>query len=577
MSKELKEIAKAYALLNAKKYDGKANAKAVLGQILGNYPEYRDPEKRKIAGQVVGIIIKEIDKMSLEAIDAEIATLPPEFQAQKKPVEKKELPPLHNADHSIIMRLAPFPSGPLHIGNARMVILNDYYVKRYKGKLLLVFDDTIGSEEKSIVPDAYDMIVESLDYLGVKYHKKIYKSDRIDKTYSWCKKAIEQDIAYVCTCPAQEWRDTYKLNKRPCPHREQAIETNLNEWEKMLNGDYEERQAVVRLKIGMDHKDPAMRDPVMMRIAKRSHPRVGTKYIVWPLLEFSWAIDDHLLGITHILRGKDLIKEDNIERWVWEQFNWPILEILHYGLITFGDLKLSKSYSRRMIESGVYRGWDDPRTWSIQSLIKRGTKPDAIREAIMSLSLSMVDIEYDPLNLYAINKKYIDPIAPRYFFVPNPQLLFIRELPHPEMAAHPLIHPEQPEKGKRTIALPISQGTAEVFISDSDVNSLQIGSIVRLKDLCNIKILEKNGSIKAEFSSKAMEDARQINAPIIQWVPHTDNVKIQVLMPNGTLIKGMGESACKNLKVDQIIQFERFGFGKVNQTSPDIVIFFAHK
>ncbi|NVM29899.1 MAG: glutamate--tRNA ligase [Candidatus Helarchaeota archaeon] len=574
---DLREIARAYALINARKYDGQANIKAVMGLIFGNHPEYRDPDKTKMVGQVVKAVVNEINRMSLEAINAEITRLPAELQERKKIEEKKDLDPLPNSDQPIVMRLAPFPSGPLHIGNARMVILNDYYVKRYKGKLLLVFDDTIGSEEKMIVPDAYDMILESLDYLGVNFHDKVYKSDRIDKTYEYCKKAIEQKIAYICTCPAQEWREIYKLKKRSCPHRDQPVETNLEEWEKMLNGEYDERQAVARLKVGMDNSDPAVRDPVMMRIAKRPHPRVGSKYIVWPLLEFSWAIDDHLLGITHILRGKDLFKEDYIEKWVWEKFNWPLIEIEHYGLIQFKGLKLSKTYSRKMIESGIYRGWDDPRTWSIQSLLKRGIKPEAIREAIMSLGLSMVDIEYDPLNLYAINKKIIDPSALRFFFVPNPKPLSIQNLPSTEMVAHPLIHPEHPEQGKRTIILPISEGSAEVFISDSDAKSLQVGSITRLKDLCNVKIVENNGSIKAVFSSKAMEDARKIKAPIIQWVPQTDNVKIQVLMPDGTLLEGFGEPACKNMNVNQIIQFERFGLGKVNKLKPDILIFYAHK
>ena len=558
---DLREIARAYALINARKYDGQANIKAVIGQIFGNHPEYRDPDKREKVSRIVKEIVKEINRMSLEAIKTEIAKLPPEFQEPRKPEEKKELDPLPNDDQPIIMRLAPFPSGPLHIGNARMVILNDYYVKRYKGKLLLVFDDTIGSEEKVIVRDAYDMIVESLDYLGVKYHDILYKSDRIEHTYVWCKKAIEQGIAYICTCPAQEWRDNFKLKERVCPHRDHTIKTNIEKWESMLNGDYDEGQAVARLKTGMDTKDPAIRDPVMMRIAKRPHPRVGTKYIVWPLLEFSWAVDDHLLGITHILRGKDLVKEDIIERWVWKQFDWPLIEILHHGLITFKGLKLSKTQARKNIEKGIYKDWNDPRTWSIQSLIKRGIKPKAIREAILSLGLSLVDIEYDPQNLYAINKKIIDLQSPRYFLVTEPVTFFIKNLPGSKMEAHPLIHPEHPEQGTRTISLPISQGQAEIFISDSDAKMIQTNTIVRLKDLCNVRILKKNRSIHSEFYSKDMD--RSLKAPIIQWVPVTDNVIIFLLMPDGKEIHCRSEPEFENVKLEQTVQFERVGFGKM--------------
>ena len=502
--------------------------------------------------------------------------LPPlSVKSPLPPLEKKELPPLENVKKKVVMRLAPFPSGPLHIGNARMVILNDYYVKRYKGKLLLVFDDTIGSEEKVIIPEAYDMIVESLDYLDVKVHETVYKSDRIDKTYEYCKEAIEQNIAYICTCPAQMWRETFKLKERSCPHRDQPVETNIEDWEKMLNGDYDEGQAVARLKVGMDNPDPAVRDPVMMRIAKRPHPRVGSKYIVWPLLEFSWAIDDHLLGITHILRGKDLFKEDYIEKWVWEKFNWPKIELMHYGLIQFKGLKLSKTHSRKMIEAGVYRGWDDPRTWSIQTLIKRGITASAIRESILSLGLKLVDIEYDPQNLYAINKKIIDPQASRYFFVPNPIKLSIKNFSGSELIAHPWIHPSYKEKGTRTIILTVSHGHTEVFIAETDAKSLKNNSLIRLKDLCNVKLIEKTKPIETEFHSQ--EKNPDLKIPTIQWVPLFDHVKVQILMPDGTLVKGFGEQSCKEFKINQIIQFERFGMGKVNQISPDILVFLANE
>ncbi|MFX1295333.1 MAG: glutamate--tRNA ligase [Promethearchaeota archaeon] len=572
--KDLKKNIRAFALLNAAKY-GKASAKAVLGQIFRKFPELnKNPHE---IYQLIEEIIKIVNKLSLKSLNAEINKLPSEFREIRKPKAKKELPPLSKTNQLIIMRLAPFPSGPLHIGNARMVILNDYYVKRYKGKLLLVYDDTIGSKEKRIIPEAYEMIDESLTWLGVKYQKKLYKSDRIDKTYDWCREAIEKNFAYICKCPSQEWREKYKVKKRPCPHRNQSKDTSLEEWDKMLDGVYEEGEAVARLKVGMDNLNPAVRDPVIMRIVKRPHPRIGTKYIVWPLLEFSWAIDDHLLGITHILRGKDLIKEDYIEKWVWEKFGWPLIEFIHYGLIKFKGLTLSKTQSRLNIESGIYRGWDDPRTWSLYSLMKRGIKPSVLKEAIISLGLKMVDIEYSPQDLYARNKKVIDPIASRYFYIPNPVKLFIQNIPYPELISHPFVHPDHRERGTRTISLPISQRIAEVYIWEYDVNFLKTGSIIRLKDLCNIRIIKKSDTIEAQFLSKALEDAPDKRISKIQWVPCKNNVKIQILMDNGTLLEGFGEPECQNLKLNQIIQFERVGFGKVSQIKPIILVYFAHK
>jgi glutamyl-tRNA synthetase len=576
VSADVRAVIRAFALVNAAKYNGKANRKAVLGQIFNRFPEFKKRPKETI--QLVDGIVNEVNKLSLDGLNAEIEKLPPEFTEVKKPEEKKELPPLPNDNKPIVMRLAPFPSGPLHIGNARMVILNDTYVKRYKGQLLLVFDDTIGSEEKQIIPDAYDMIVESLDWLGVKFHQKIFKSDRITKTYEFCRKAIEIGFAYICTCPAGEWREQYKLKERPCPHRDQSKETNLAEWEKMLDGVYEERQAVARLKIGMDTPNPAIRDPVMMRISKRSHPRVGTKYIVWPLLEFSWAIDDHLLGITHILRGKDLVKEDVIEQWVWERFGWPIIDFTHYGLIKFKGLKLSKTQSRLNIESGKYIGWHDPRTWSLQSLMKRGIQPSAIREAILSLGLSKTDIEYSPEAIYAINKKFIDPKALRYFFVPDPVQLTVANVPFSELEAHPLVHPEHEAMGRRTIPVSLSDGITEVYIPREELTAIQTGEFVRLKDLFNIEILDAKAPLKGEFKSKAMEDARDRGARIVQWVPCDKNIQIEMIMDDGSLVKGFGEPSCQDLEEGQVIQFERVGFAKIDTVSPTrLSAYFAHK
>lgn len=569
----LEETIRAYALLNAAKYKGKANPNAVLGQVFQVCPEAKaNPNEVK---KLTETIVAKINVLSLDEIKVEISKLPAKYLEQKKPEEAKELPPLPNVGKQVVMRMAPYPSGPLHIGNSRMVILNDAYVKRYKGKLLLVFDDTIGSEEKVVVPEAYDMIIEGLEWLDVKYQQKIYKSDRISLSYEYCKKAIEKGIAYVCTCPADVFK-TLKMEQRACPHRDQPVETNLDEWEKMLGGVYEEHQAVARLKVGMDDPNPAVRDPVMMRISHHVHPRVGSKYSVWPLLEFSWAVDDHLLGITHILRGKDLVKEDYIEQWVWKQFGWPLIDFMHYGLIKFKGLKLSKTQTRMNIESGTYRGWQDPRTWTLQSLMRRGIAPETLKEAMLSLGMSLVDIEYSPSALYAINKRIIDPVALRYFFVPNPLKVSIKNIPYTKLEAHPMAHPDQPDKGTRTVPLPITKGSAELFIPKADGESLEVGAVIRLKDLFNIKILKKEDPLKAEFHSKTIEDARGLKAPIVQWAPSQPLVPIQLLMPDGTLTEGFGEPACRELKMDQLLQFERVGFGKVNQLDPVILVYFAH-
>lgn len=576
MSKNLEQIILKYALANAVKFEGKANQKAVMGKIFAENPDIRGQAKE--IGKLVSRVIGEIAKLTLDQQKEMLLKIAPELLEEPQKEEAvKELPPLPKADsyEKIVMRLAPYPSGPLHIGNTRMVVLNDEYVKRYNGKLILVFDDTIGSEEKRIIPKAYDLIRDGLKWLGVKWHQEIYKSDRIPEFYKYCEQLIRKGEAYVCLCEAIEWREKYKKTGKYCPHRDQTVEENLDKWNKMLEGEFHEGQAVVRLKTGMDYPDPAVRDHIIMRISEREHPRVGSKYHVWPLLEFSWSIDDHLLGATHILRGKDLIKEDIIEQMIWEKLNWPSVEFIHYGIITFKGLKLSKSKARRLIEEGTYIGWDDPRTWSLQSLRKRGIKPEAIRRAMIDLGLSMIDIEYSPEILYAINRKMIDPEADRFFFVESPVELTIRKIPNGDREAKPLIHPDFPEKGARKIPVSIKEGITKVLISDQDRKKMRVKSVIRLKDLINITVKSVN-PLEAEFHSQTIEEARSLNAKIIHWVPSKDNVPISVLKPNGVTVNGVGEPQCKQLKAGQLVQFERYGFCRIDQTKPQTVAFFAH-
>ncbi|TFF88449.1 MAG: glutamate--tRNA ligase, partial [Promethearchaeota archaeon] len=347
-------------LKNAVEFDGSPNQKAIMGKLMAEREDLR-PHAKKII-PILQDVINEIKDLSIEEQKEKLMKLDPDaLKEEESKEEEKELPELPNKKNydKIVMRMAPYPSGALHIGNARMIVLNDEYVKKNTGELILFFDDTIGSPKslretqpersKYVLPDAYDLIKEGLEWLNVDYSKVYYKSDRLEIYYEYCEKLIKDDLAYVCFCSAKEFRERYKKQKQKCPHRNHTIEKNLAEWKKMLLGEYGEQDVVVRLKTGMDQKDPALRDQIIMRISEAEHPRVGNKYIIWPMLEFSWAIDDHLIGVTHILRGSDLVKEDFIEEFIWDHFEWKKAEFLHYGRINFPDMKLSKTEARNKI------------------------------------------------------------------------------------------------------------------------------------------------------------------------------------------------------------------------------------
>jgi glutamyl-tRNA synthetase len=551
--------ARKFALQNAVLHGGKADAKAVLGRLLAEDPSLR-ARAREVAAEV-DRVVADVNRLPPDAQRAQLAAIAPEL-LEKSPVvgAPKELPPLPKAlDGQVVLRLAPYPSGPLHIGNARAFVLNDAYTKRYHGRLLLVFDDTIGSEDKPLLPEAYDQVRAGLDWAGVEYQEVLYKSDRIPLHYEWAEKLLSTGEAYVCECDAETLRKNREA-MRACAHRIQSADETIAMWKAMLAGEYGEGEAVVRLKTDMAHPNPAFRDRVLFRIAERDHPRVGDRYRVWPMLEFSWAVDDALLGVTHVLRGKDLVMEDMMEARIWDILGVTKRpEFVHFGILRFKDLELSKSRYRREIAAGRLTGIDDPRTWSLQSLRRRGIRPAALREFVLSFGLSLSDIEVPVETLYAENRKLIDADANRYFFVPDPVAIEITGLPPIERVKAPL-HPDFPGRGVREISV-----GPKVQIAKDDFEKFR-GKEVRLKDFCNL-VLDH----RARFVSMENKDI-----PKIQWVTH--GVNVHMVLPDGSESRGLGEPLVASLKVDDVVQFERVGFARIDHVSKaEVRAFFAHR
>nr|MDO8111031.1 glutamate--tRNA ligase [Candidatus Sigynarchaeota archaeon] len=575
-SNDVKSLIRKFALINAAKYNGAAQVGSVLTAIMSENKELRS--RAKEIKPLVEEDVKTVNSLSMDKIIEALKGLGVDLDSldSKRKEGKEGLPPLPGNVKAPVMRLAPFPSGPLHIGNARGFLLNDEYVKMYKGKLILAFDDTIGAMKKKIeeedsgakfvIPEAYDLIRDGLTWLGIKWHEEIFKSDRLQIYYDHCKDLISKGEAYSCTCE-QEVFKKLKDAKKPCSHRDQAPEKTLDDFRKMLDGGYGEGEAVIRLKTGIDLSDPALREPVIMRISDAEHPRVGTKYRVWPNLEFSWGLDDYLLGITHVIRGKDLFKEDFIEQHIWKLFGWEPKQILHYGMVAFQGLKLSKTYAREMITKGEYLGWDDPRTWSLQSLAKRGIRPEALRSVLLSMGLKMADIDFPYSVLYAENQKLIDPISNRYFFVDDPQIITVLDVPNVTYTAEPLVNPLNEKLGSRKITITVKDGKKNLLISKADAakyKAIQGTTLIRLKDLFNVSI-ENGDFARVHYHSKELDVARNQKAPVIHWVDSDakNHINVQIMMPDGKMLAGKGELNLQNVKAEDMLQFERFGFIKV--------------
>ncbi|MCI4351413.1 MAG: glutamate--tRNA ligase family protein, partial [Thermoplasmata archaeon] len=243
-------------LTNALAHDGAPRPGPILSRLLAS-----DPSLRTQTATVATAIEAEIARtvgLSPDEQRAALATLGgPESEPHRRPsATTGEFPALENAvAGKVVLRLAPFPSGGLHIGSARMLFVNQYYRERYGGRLLLVFDDTIGSAEKRVDADLFEVIRHDLELAGVVPDAVLYKSDRIPHHYPWARRVIEKGAAYVCVCPAELLRENRRIG-RACPERAQTIDEALEGWDGMLGGRYHPGDAVLRLKTDLDDPDP---------------------------------------------------------------------------------------------------------------------------------------------------------------------------------------------------------------------------------------------------------------------------------------------------------------------------------
>ena len=369
--------------------------------------------------------------------------------------------------------------------------------------------------------------------------------------------------AYITTVPAEKWRKL-KNEGKPTKDRELPPEEQLERWEKMLAGEYNEGEAVYVVKTDLQHPNPAIRDWAAFRIIKDvGHPRLGNKYIVYPLMNFSVAVDDHELHLTHVLRGKDHLNNTYRQMYLYDYFGWKKPVYIHYGWVTMKGTVLKTSLIKEGIMKGEYIGWDDPRLGTLRSLAKRGIQPEAIRKYWIQVGLKEVDIEFSWDTLYAYNRELVDSKAKRYFFVWNPKEVEINGVE--EIEGRAPLHPNI-DMGFREYKLfsPI-----KIFVTIDDWKKIKDGEVFRLKDLCNV--VKREGHL--EYAGNDLSIIRS-GAKIIHWVPR-DSSPCKVYMPDGKSLEGYAEKYLEN-SINEIVQFERFGFTKIYKEG-ELVGYFAHR
>lgn len=575
---EIRETVRKLALLNAISYGGKAKVQPVLGKLLTEKPDLKARVKEIMP--LVANVVKAVNKLSLAEQKREVEIKWPEALVKEKVKAKKKLPPLPNVEKykQVVTRFSPNPDCVLHLGNARAVVLCYEYAKMYNGLFYLRFEDTDPRGHKPEL-SFYDAIKKDLEWLGCKWDAEFIQSDRLPIYYEHAEKLLARGHAYVCTCKPREFRKLV-LAKQSCPCRDLPPNEQLTRWERMLDGTYSEGQAVVRIKTDLTHPNPAVREWPALRIIdteRHPHPRVGSKYCVWPLYNFACGLDDHLLGVTHIIRGKEHLTNQKRQEYMYRHFGWKYPEAIHYGRMKITGATLSKSKIVQGVKTGAFTGWDDPRLATFIALRKRGITPEAIRRLIIEVGPKPVDVILSWENLYALNKKIIDPIADRYFFVPNPRRMIVKSVPKSVTARIPL-HPNKPERGFRLFKVKPENNTSSLWISSQDMDLLKKGKVVRLMGLFNVQIRNvAKGAVEAVFHSDSIEEARKLEAPLIHWVPAGTGLPCEVVMPDATVVRGIAEDTCRKLKANDVVQFERFGFVKVEDVKWKLKVYYAHR
>jgi len=571
-----------YALVNAVKYNGKAKVEPVASKFLGEHRELRSRAREVIA--LVEKIVEEVNSLTLVDQKRILEERFPELLVEEKPREREfKLPPLPNADKysTIITRYAPNPDFVLHFGQARAIYLSHDYARMYRGVFILRFEDTDPRIKKPRI-DFYDAIREDLIWLGCRWDREYIQSRRLEIYYDIARKLIEIGGAYVCVCEPDKFRSFIRSSK-PCPCRDLAVEDHMERLDRMLEGVYKEGETVLRVKTDLSHPNPSVRDWVALRIINTKlhrHPIVGDKYNVWPTYNFAAGIDDHLMGVTHIIRGKEFLVGVEKQLYMYRWLGWGYPECIHYGKwLMIGSGTMSKSKMLRDLQLGLYKSWDDPRLPTLAALRRRGIQPEAIHRMVLELGVKMSEVRFSWENLYAHNRRIIDPIARRFFYVEDPIKLKVRSIPLNEVIAKIPFHPDKEDMGYRETRIKVKDGEIELYISRRDYDILALDRVVRLIGLFNVKPVSLSGdSVEAVWHSRAYEEAAKLKARLIHWVPVEDIVPIRVVMPDASESIGYGENLCRTIALGEVIQFERFGFARFDSKLPDgtMIFYYTH-
>ena len=392
-----------------------------------------------------------------------------------------------NPELKIHTRFPPEPNGYLHIGSAKAIWINAMTAKKYGGLFNLRYDDTNPSKEDN---EYVESIYEDLKWLGCEPSGGIYYgSDYFEKCYEFALQLIKDGKAYVCDLTSEqmrEYRGTLTEAGKNSPYRDRSVEENLDLFKRMKNGEFPDGAKTLRAKIDMASPNINMRDPAIYRIVHTDHHRQGNKWCIYPLYDYAHPIQDALEGITHSLCSIEFENHRPLYNWVVDNIGFEKKpKQREFARLNVTHTVMSKRYLRKLVETGLVDGWDDPRMPTLQGLRRRGYTPSAIFDFVaragVAKAYSVVDYE---LLEHCIREELNDS-ADRRIAIIHPIKVVITNYPEDKVEYFDLPNnPTHPESGTRKVAF-----TRELYIDADDFAEVPPPKFFRMKPEGEVRLM----------------------------------------------------------------------------------------
>ncbi|TXG71094.1 hypothetical protein EZV62_006029 [Acer yangbiense] len=412
------------------------------------------------------------------------------------------------------LRFAPEPSGYLHIGHSKAALLNQYFAQRYQGQLIVRFDDTNPAKESN---EFVDNLLKDIETLGIKYEAVTYTSDYFPDLMEMAETLIRRGKAY------QMKRERMVGIESKC--RNNSVEDNMKLWEEMIEGSERGLQCCLRGKLDMQDPNKSLRDPVYYRCNPLPHHRIGSKYKIYPTYDFACPFVDARQGISHELRSSEYHDRNAQYYRIQEDMGMRKVHIYEFSRLNMVCTFLSKHNLLWFVQNGKVDGWDDPRFPTIQGIVRRGLKVEALIQFILEqgASKNLNLMEWD--KLWTINKKIIDPVCPRHTAVieerrvlltltNGPDEPFVRIMPR---------HKKYEGAGEKETTF-----TKRIWLDHEDAKSVSVDEEVTLKDWGNAVVKEiskdQDGNVTQLTRVLHLEGSVKTTKLKLTWLPKTSEL-----------------------------------------------------